>query len=103
MINDIIASIPYHLGWRGFRDESVTESRTSEVSSFICGDNGLANGKMLGAFFIIWPIFTATCSDFTTDAQRKYIIARMNYMTDVMGFNGAGVLTHVCTFPVSNH
>jgi hypothetical protein len=95
MINDIIASIPYHLGWRGFRSESTTELRTRDVSAFACGDTSFENGKTLGAFFIVWPIFTAACSDFTTDAQRKYILARMNYMTDVMGLNGAAVLTHV--------
>lgn len=96
MINDIIASIPYHLGWRGFRSESTTELRIRDVSTFACGDTNFGSGKTLGAFFIIWPIFTAACSDFTTDAQRKYIHARMKHMTDVMGLNGAAVLTHVC-------
>lgn len=95
MINEIIASIPYHLGWRGFGNEATSPHNTQDVSAFPCGNPSLETGKMLGAFFIVWPIFTVLCSDFTTDAQRKYILARMHYMSEVMGFNGAAVLTHV--------
>jgi hypothetical protein len=95
MINDIVASIPYHLGWRGFRNNSEDNPMTGNVSSFVCGQNEIGTGKPLGAYFLIWPVFTSIVSDFATDAQRKYIIGRMKYMTDTMGINGAAVLTQV--------
>jgi hypothetical protein len=96
LINDIVASIPYHLGWRGFTGSSEERLTTGNISSFVCGQDDIGTGKSLGAYFLIWPVFTSIVSDFATDAQRKYIIGRMNYMTDIMGINGAGVLTHVC-------
>jgi hypothetical protein len=95
MINDIVASIPYHLGWRGFRNNSEESPTTGNISSFVCGRDEIGTGKPLGAYFLIWPVFTSIVSDFATDAQRKYIIGRMKYMTDVMGINGAAVLTQV--------
>lgn len=95
MINDIVASIPYHLGWRDFRNHSEDNPTTGNISSFVCGQDEIGAGKPLGAYFLIWPVFTSIVSDFATDAQRKYIIGRMKYMTDIMGINGAAVLTQV--------
>jgi len=95
MIDDIVASIPFHLGWRGFRNNSEDNLTTGNISNFVCGQNEIGTGKPLGAYFLIWPVFTSIVSDFATDAQRKYIIGRMKYMTDIMGINGAAVLTQV--------
>ncbi len=99
MINDIVASIPYHLGWRGFRNNSEEKSTGGNISSFVCGQSEIGTGKSLGAYFLIWPVFTSIVSDFATDAQRKYIIGRMKYMTDIMGISGAAVLTQVRLLP----
>lgn len=100
MINDIVASIPYHLGWRGFKANSEDRPTTGNISSFVCGQDDIGTGKSLGAYFLIWPVFTSIVSDFATDAQRKYIIGRMRYMTEAMGINGAGVLTEVCSLSI---
>jgi hypothetical protein len=85
MINDIVASIPYHLGWRAAHSKEFGDQ----------GDDG--KGKSLGAYFLIWPLFSTLISDFTTDAQRNFIIGRMRYMTEEMGLNAAEMLTKVCS------
>jgi hypothetical protein len=91
MINDMVASIPYHLGWIGEKGKF----RTGNHSGFACGDEDSGNAKVLGAYFLVWPLFTALCSDFATDAQRKYITGRLNFMAENLGLSQAAVLSHV--------
>jgi len=103
MINNIVASVPYHLGWRGFRSHSGDEFKMSDIAGFPCGDNDLANGKTLGGYFMIWPLFTASCSDFITDAQRRFIVGRMKHMCDYMGLQGSGAIHPVCSSEFPYH
>lgn len=92
MVNDMIASIPYFLGWRT-KDEY--EPKMAGISSFACGDDAAGACKGLGAYFCIWPLFTASCSDFTTDGQRTWIKGRMRFIEQTMGINQAGTLSYV--------
>lgn len=91
MINDTVASIPYHLGWIGESGQFRTDAHTG----FACGEDGNGRAKVLGAYLMVWPLFTALCSDFTTDAQRKYITGRLNFMADNLGLSQAAVLSNV--------
>jgi len=92
MINDIIASIPFLLGWR---TENDVQLRPADVSAFACGDDrDAAACKGLGAYFCIWPLFSSNCSDFTTDAQRTWIKGRMRFIQEMMGINQAGTLSY---------
>jgi hypothetical protein len=94
MINDMIASIPFHLGWSD--GQGRDNFRTGGMSGFACGEDHNSAGKALGAYFLAWPLFTINCSDFTTDAQRRWVIGRLKYMSEIMGLNQASVLSHVC-------
>lgn len=91
MINDMVASIPFHLGWIGESGQFRTDAHTG----FACGEDGNGTAKVLGAYLMVWPLFTALCSDFTTDAQRKYITGRLNFMADSLGLSQAAVLSNV--------
>jgi hypothetical protein len=94
MISDIIAAIPFHLGWT--YNEDMGQVVPGDLSGFACGEN-LSNGRALGGFFTIWPLFSANCSDFATDAQRKWITGRMRFIADSMGINQSAVLSSVCS------
>ncbi|KAL3426144.1 negative acting factor [Phlyctema vagabunda] len=86
MISDIVASIPYHLGWRTDEYGHLTPG---DLSGFACGTDNITSPKALGGFFCIWPLFSTSCSDFTTDSQRKWIKGRLLFISETMGMNQA--------------
>ncbi|KFY44128.1 hypothetical protein V494_01614 [Pseudogymnoascus sp. VKM F-4513 (FW-928)] len=89
-VNDIVAGIPFHLGWRGSESE-LKRFAVAGDNCFSFGDNQ-NKPRALGAYLSTWPVFSAYCSDFATDAQRTWLKGRLNYITDVMGINQAGTL-----------
>lgn len=97
IVEDIIATVPYHLGWK-VDDHDALMSRPN-MSGFACGDDNEVGGKGLSAHFLVWPLFSAACSDFTTDVQRRWIMGRLRHIAGTMGINQADVLSHV-SFPV---
>ena len=64
MVTDIIASVPYLLGWRV---DGNGQLKPGDLSSFTSGNDDISNAKALGGFFLTWPLFCAICSDFATD------------------------------------
>lgn len=57
-ITDILASVPYHLGWHVKREGS---------SGFACGeDSGM---KGLAGYFLSWPLACVMSQDYATDAR----------------------------------
>jgi hypothetical protein len=93
MVIDILASIPYHLGWR--LDENGTLI-PGDLSGFDTGADDITSSKALGGFYCIWPLFCVISSDYATDSQRTWIRGRMNLIADVMGLNQARVIGNVC-------
>jgi len=93
MVNDIIAAVPYHLGWTSNK-EFTKEFGLAAGEGFACGGSQEAP-RSLGAYVCVWPLFSTYCSDFTTDAQRHWAKGRLNYITDTMGINQAGTLSGV--------
>ncbi|KAL5354366.1 hypothetical protein ACLOAV_000455 [Pseudogymnoascus australis] len=89
-VNDIIAGVPYHLGWKANKG-TLQRFAVAGDNCFSFGDNQ-NKPRALGAYLSTWPIFSASCSDFATDAQRTWLRGRLNYITDVMGINQAGTL-----------
>ncbi|KAG0647226.1 hypothetical protein D0Z07_7037 [Hyphodiscus hymeniophilus] len=86
MVADIIASVPYLLGWRLDDDGQL---KPGDLSGFTSGNDDITSAKALGGFFLTWPLFCAGCSDYATDIQRQWIKGRMNLISDVMGMNQA--------------
>lgn len=63
-IADILASVPYHLGWHTRKRGLFT---SQEEAGFACGDeHGL---KGLAAYFLTWPLACVMCQDYATDAR----------------------------------
>jgi hypothetical protein len=77
LIEDIIASIPGHLGCSLLPDEPA-----------VVGTSSLA-------MFTLWPIFLCKISDFATDAQQKWISGRLRYIANDMGLMEAAVYAGV--------
>lgn len=98
-VNDIIAGIPYHLGWKANKEGSSKRFAVAGDNCFAFGDNQ-NTPRALGAYLSTWPIFSAYCSDFATDAQRTWLRGRLHYITDVMGINQAGTLALVSSAPI---
>ncbi|KFZ10003.1 hypothetical protein V501_05389 [Pseudogymnoascus sp. VKM F-4519 (FW-2642)] len=89
-VNDIVAGIPYHLGWKANKGP-LQRFAVAGDNCFAFGDNQ-NTPRALGSYLSTWPIFSASCSDFATDAQRTWLKGRLHYITDVMGINQAGTL-----------
>lgn len=86
MVTDIIASVPFLLGWRV---DEHGHLKAGDLSGFSSGQDNITSSKALGGFFLTWPLFCAVCSDYATDSQRQWIKGRMNLISDVMGMNQA--------------
>jgi hypothetical protein len=97
MVTDIIASVPFLLGWRVDHDGQL---EVGDLSGFTSGDENITSAKALGGFFLTWPLFCAACSDYATDSQRQWIKGRMNLISDVLGMNQAKTIGSVSSsFP----
>lgn len=89
-ISDIIASVPYHLGWHIKRRDLF---KNHALSGFACGeDDGL---KGLGGYFLTWPLATVVSQDYATDNQRAYVKGRLTYIADGLGIKYGHILSQV--------
>lgn len=91
MITDILASVPYHLGWHVkrkhlFRQEDV-------AGSFICGDEDSIKG--LAGYFLTWPLVCVIGQDYATDAQRAFVRGRLRYIGNELGVKYAYILSQL--------
>lgn len=64
-ISDILASVPYHLGWHGRAEARV--SGLEGPSDFACGDGQGMKG--LAGYFLTWPLACVMTQDHATDAR----------------------------------
>jgi hypothetical protein len=89
---DIIASVPYHLGWHLKRPEVM---QRANLSAFACGMED--SQKALAGYFLTWPLACVHGQDYTTDAQRAWVGGRLKYIGDVLGVRYAHILAQVST------
>jgi hypothetical protein len=92
MISEIIASVPYHLGWR--RDGNVL--RKSRRSGFACGEEGTR--KALPALFLLWSLTCVKNHDISTEEQRAWAMGRLKFIADEAGLKYANIVNQVCFF-----
>ncbi|KAE9375062.1 hypothetical protein N431DRAFT_534079 [Stipitochalara longipes BDJ] len=88
LIDGIIASIPYFLGWEG-----CPEGALAGTTQSACGNQSKAIG--VGAFYVMWPMFVAANSDFATVEQRAFVKARLVHIAENLGINQAYQLIKV--------
>lgn len=90
---DILASVPYHLGWHLKRPEVM---RRANLSGFACGDEGAL--KSLPGYFLNVPLVTVQNQDTCTDSQRAWVRGRLRYVARELGVRYSGVLANVSFF-----
>ncbi len=89
IISDIIASVPYHLGWR--RDGNALGK--SGRSGFACGEEGTR--KALPALFLMWSLTCVKNHDISTDEQRAWAMGRLKFIADEVGLKYANIVNQV--------
>ncbi len=97
LITDVIASTPYHLGWRVGQGGVL---KSGSFSSFMSGDSGATSAKAIGGFFMMWPLFCITNMDYISDSQRVWAKGRLMFVSEFLGLNHAKVLSNVYPFSI---
>lgn len=87
-ITDIIASVPYHLGWHLKPERKHLLDK--QLSGFACGEEDSLKG--LAGYFLTWPLACVQGQDYTTDAQRSWIKGRLRYIADELGVKYAHII-----------
>jgi hypothetical protein len=95
LIEDIIASIPYFLGWKGSPNGDFGGAAQSA-----CGTTGRLMG--VSSLYISWPMFVAANSDFATANQRTFVKGRLLHIAENMGINQAYQLIKVRSYAFRN-
>ncbi|KAI1773752.1 hypothetical protein F4818DRAFT_100617 [Hypoxylon cercidicola] len=89
-ITDIIASVPYHLGWHLNKPHILAKAQLPDGSSFACGDEH--HVRSLAGYFLTWPLTCLNSQDYTTDAQRAWIYGRLAFIGNELGVKYAHIL-----------
>jgi transcription factor-like protein len=89
-ITDVIASVPYQLGWHLKRPDII---KRANLSGFACGIEDEQKG--LPGYFLTWPLAILHGQDYTTDAQRSWIVGRLKFIGDELGVRYAHILSEV--------
>lgn len=94
VITDIVASVPYHLGWHAKRRHLFADE---SLSGFACGEEDGIKG--LAGYFLTWPLACIMSQDYVSDAQRQWTIGRLRYIGDELGIQYAHILAQVSCQP----
>jgi uncharacterized protein (UPF0335 family) len=86
LIEDIIASVPFFLGYSC----SVGKEQSST------GRPGVLGGESILALFMAWPLYVTTLSDCTTEAQREWALGRLRFIGNERGIAQALTFSKVC-------
>ncbi|KAI0104221.1 hypothetical protein GGR51DRAFT_227743 [Nemania sp. FL0031] len=87
-IGDIIASVPYFLGWHLRRKD--VDQKTTNFGTFACGEEDSAAGagasaKGLAGYLLTWPLAVVLSQDYTTDAERAWVLGRLRKIGSEVG------------------
>lgn len=90
IIEDMVSSVPFFFGWKADVEPAMAGS-----STYACGIANDMSVKGLAGVFVMWPVFLAATSDFASPSQRIYLRGRLQYISDQMGINQAGIMLQV--------
>lgn len=98
-ITDIIASVPYFLGWHlkkknkqqhpssfsssSFATAGSDEEQPLKFGTFACGEEDCAKG--LAGYLVTWPLTCVISQDYATDAQRAWVMGRLAKVGSELG------------------
>ncbi|KJZ70785.1 hypothetical protein HIM_09835 [Hirsutella minnesotensis 3608] len=84
IVTDIIAGVPFHLGWAG---KQGLVSQKPDSSAFACGEETAQKG--LGGLRMIFILSYLHALDFTSDSQRLWVRGRLAYAGTRLGIRYA--------------
>ncbi|PBP26064.1 hypothetical protein BUE80_DR003039 [Diplocarpon rosae] len=90
LVTDVIAGTPYLLGWRVGQSGILRSQNFSSWSE----ESGASTAKAIGGFFVMWPLFSISNTDYVSDSQRVWAKARLLYVSEILGLNHAKVLSN---------
>lgn len=90
LVTDLIAAVPFCLGWRVGEGATL---KTADLSGF--RSDAAGPPKAIGGFLVIWPLFSITNTDYISDSSRLWAKGRLMYISDFLGLNHAKVLSKV--------
>ncbi|KFA60483.1 hypothetical protein S40285_07756 [Stachybotrys chlorohalonatus IBT 40285] len=90
MFTDIIASVPFQLGWFTTRPHLLEKAN---IASFVCGNEGALKG-LLG-YWLTWPLTVIHGQDFATDSQRAWARGRLMFIGTQVGIKYAIMLAEL--------
>lgn len=93
LITDIIASIPYQLGWFSKRKGLL---QRASLTGYGCGEDDSEKG--LAGYFVTWPLSCVLTQDYSSDSQKAWVKGRLNYVATGLGVRYAKMLTQVSFF-----
>ena len=94
MITDIIASVPFQLGWFSSRRHLLERAN---LSTFVCGEDDALKG--LPGYLLTYPLTCIANQDYATDSQRAWTKGRLLFIANQLGVRYATMLTEVCLSP----
>ncbi|TGJ84014.1 hypothetical protein E0Z10_g4765 [Xylaria hypoxylon] len=89
-ITDILASVPYFLGWH-LKRKDISEK--TNFGTFACGDEDSAKG--LAGYLVTWPLTCAISYDYATDAQRAWAMGRLQKIGSDLGVRYAFAMSQL--------
>jgi hypothetical protein len=92
IIPDILASVPYHLGWH-MNGQALGRPG---LSAFACGEEG--THKALPSLFLIWSLTCVKNFDLSTDDQRAWARGRLRFIAEEIGLKYAHIVNEVSSF-----
>lgn len=95
VISEIIASVPYHLGWHMKHKDPL--GNDSGRSGFACGQEGPY--KALPSLFLIWALTCIKNHDVSSEEQREWAIGRLAFIADQVGLKYAHIVRQVSGVP----
>jgi hypothetical protein len=90
MLTDMIASVPFQLGW--FRNRTHLLEQAN-IASFPCGHEEALKG-LLG-YWLTWPLTVIHGQDYATDSQRAWAHGRLEFIGNHVGIKYANMLADV--------
>jgi hypothetical protein len=90
LLTDIIASVPYQLGWFRKRRHLLDKNH---MSSFGCGEEDAQKG--LPGYLLTWPLTVIVGQDYTSDSQRAWARGRLYYIANYLGVRYAHMLAEL--------
>lgn len=96
-IADIIASVPYQLGWfskhKDLLEKAGLSSSDCGVSAFGCGEDDAEKG--LSGYFLLWPLTCIQGLDYLTENQRIWVKGRLVCIGNQLGVRHGNMLSQV--------